>query len=483
MDMLGTADELSEKRICGDCAHESYLSQEIRKHGKTGLCDYCDTAEVVISIRILADYIKVAFDEHYVRTPGYSERSSYEEWYREGQPVIDAIMEAAEIPEDAAQDVQAILEDDYSDRESAEMGVETEFSDDSYYEARTTNNRAWLEEWNKFEASLKTEARFFSRPAADHLAKVFGHIDQLETFNGRPIVVHAGPSQEIAHLYRARVFVSDSSLQEALCRPDLRLGPPPPEYATAGRMNARGISVFYGATEAEVAIAEVRPPVGSRVAVGRFQIIRPLRLLDLTALSGVHQSGSIFDPEYGHRLGRASFLRSLTRRMVKPVMPGDEEFEYLATQAIADFLANENDPLLDGIIFPSVQAGNGINVALFHKAAVVESMELPKDAELTAYLEWQSDEEAEPDYSVVERVLQSKPADEPDGWLNTVLNAFKDRAGYEQLEPTLRIDLASVAVHHINSVKFGGPAPFPVTRHRHEVKARDANAPLGIFDL
>jgi hypothetical protein len=68
-------------------------------------------------------------------------------------------------------------------------------------------------------------------------------------------------------------------------RPDRHLGSPPSGAAAAGRMNARGISVFYGANDPRVALAEVRPPVGSRVAVARFEIIRPLRLLDLTALS------------------------------------------------------------------------------------------------------------------------------------------------------------------------------------------------------
>ncbi|MBB3224487.1 RES domain-containing protein [Pseudoduganella umbonata] len=467
--------ELSVDYICGDCVHESHLSHEIKQRSKIGLCSYCDTEEPVISIDELADRISAAFEEHYVRTPEYSDGSRHEEWYREGQPVIEAIMEAAEVSEEIAQKVQIILENAFADRDSAEMGQETEFAEESFYKAKKASDRALQEEWSQFEASLKTEARFFSRSAADHLAKVFGHIDLLKTFNGKPVVVNAGPGQEIADLYRARVFVSDPPLEEALCRPDLRLGPPPAKYAAAGRMNARGISVFYGATEAKVAIAEVRPPVGSRVAVARFDIIRPISLLDLSALPSIHQPGSIFDPEYGRRLGRAFFLRSLTRRLVKPVMPGDEEFEYLSTQAIADFLGNENDPLLDGIIFPSVQASSGINVVLFHKAAVVETIELPKGAKLTAYLETLSDEETEPDYLVTERVPTPKHTGEPDKWLNPFQNASVDRAGYKQYEATLRVDLDSVAVHHIDSAQFGGPPPFPVSRRRHQLPAFGAD--------
>ena len=43
-------------------------------------------------------------------------------------------------------------------------------------------------------------------------------------------------------------------------------------------MNAKGISTFYGATNEDIALAEVRPPVGSQVAIARFDIIRPLLL-------------------------------------------------------------------------------------------------------------------------------------------------------------------------------------------------------------
>ncbi|MDQ9154364.1 RES domain-containing protein [Klebsiella sp. 76637] len=34
----------------------------------------------------------------------------------------------------------------------------------------------------------------------------------------------------------------------ALRMPESSFGPPPPELTPSGRMNARGISVFYGAT-------------------------------------------------------------------------------------------------------------------------------------------------------------------------------------------------------------------------------------------
>ncbi|MDX7018912.1 RES family NAD+ phosphorylase, partial [Klebsiella aerogenes] len=63
-------------------------------------------------------------------------------------------------------------------------------------------------------------------------------------------------------------------------------------------MNAKGISVFYGATSKTNAVSEVRPPVGSFVVVSEFRVLRPVRLLDLTVLGRVAVNGvSRFDPE------------------------------------------------------------------------------------------------------------------------------------------------------------------------------------------
>jgi hypothetical protein len=48
-------------------------------------------------------------------------------------------------------------------------------------------------DWRIFEDSLKTEARFFSRTAANDLTSIFDSIGELQTRDGRPLVVDAGP--------------------------------------------------------------------------------------------------------------------------------------------------------------------------------------------------------------------------------------------------------------------------------------------------
>jgi len=402
-----------------------------------------------------------------------SDRESDHDWERDGEQTVYAIMNAADIPEAAAEDIQQILEDKFDDFDSAAMGEETEFSSDAYYEQKGTSDEAWREEWRSFEKSLKTEARFFSRAAASHLTAIFNGIDVMRSRDGRPLVVDAGPGTDFSSVYRARVFQSDDKLVAALCRPDQQLGSPPTILAGAGRMNARGISVFYGANDPTAAIAEVRPPVGSQVAVARFEIIRPLRLLDLTALSAVSDGGSAFDPELAGRLERAMFLRSLSQRITRPVMPDDEAFEYLATQAVADFLATEGAVPLDGIIFPSVQAAGAVlNIVLFHKAARVEKVDVSAGAEISARSGHMEEDGWETEYEVIERVPTAAEPAEPQETGDGPDFAALAMSPWESVdadwrEPSLRIIIDSVCVHIIRRVQFETDE-HRVTRHRWE---------------
>jgi hypothetical protein len=314
-------------------------------------------------------------------------------------------------------------------------------------------------DWRSFENSLKTEARFFSRTAANHLTSIFDGIGELQTRDGRLLVVDAGPGTDFHTLYRARVFQSHDKLEAALGRPDIHLGSPPAPLAVAGRMNARGISVFYGANNQKAAVAEVRPPVGSQVAVAQFEIIRKLRLLDLTALNDVRDTESISDFGLAGRMEGAVFLRSLSGRITPPVMPDDEPFEYLATQAIADFLATEVSAPLDGIIFPSVQAaGDVLNVVLFHKAARVEAMNVPEGTEISASTgRWAEDGWVE-DYEVFEKV--------PD--LAAIAEAMpRDPRDADWRDASLRIVSESMEVHRVKRVEFATDE-FTVKRHRRE---------------
>ncbi|WP_223507883.1 RES family NAD+ phosphorylase [Pseudomonas sp. BF-B-25] len=472
--------ELNAKRICHECIGEEFLSNEVATTGVTAKCDYCDQTEVTWALEQLAERIETAFDHHFTRTDDQpdswqecmqADRESTYVWFREGQPTVEAFQDAANIDLEVAEDVQSILADQYADYDPSDRDGETEFSAECHYEKKGANDEAWREDWRKFERSIQNEARFFSRISATHLTKVFGNIDSLKTITDQPLVVDAGPQFSLNYLYRARVFQSEAPLLEALCYPDKELGPPPSRLAAAGRMNAQGISVFYGATSVESAVAEVRPPVGSRVVVAKFNILRALRLLDLTSLEHAHDTGSIFDLTLKDRLERVAFLRSVGKRMTRAVMPDDQALDYLATQAIADFLATENEPALDGIIFQSAQAKEGCNVVLFHKASKVEPIPIPEGAKVSATSGYHDEEGYEVDYSVLEKVTKELGMD----------NNVECKHRLDELLPfeptyflspvprgnTLSVEPLSVEVHFVEWVQVSCTS-FSVSRHRYE---------------
>lgn len=407
-------DEFGERRVCRECVSDPFLAQEIEESGAESTCSYCCEVLQTWPLPEVAESVELAFAQHYARTSdqpdGYqsmmlADKESNYDWERDGEQTVYAIMNALNSSESLAQDLQLYLEDKHGDVESWQMGEECEFASDAHYEDVMPDDGEHHLDWHDFERALKQETRFFNLKARAYLQSIFSGLEDMKTHKGEPVIIDAGPEKEISGFYRARVFYSDRDLEKGLMRPDLELGPPPSEYARAGRMNAHGISVFYGADSVEGAIAEVRPAVGSQTLVGRFDLMRPVKLLDFRILQSLSERGSIFDPEYATRLTRMMFLRSLKNRISRPVMPTDEEIEYLTTQAVVDFLANGLSAGLDGVIFPSAQTNEATtNVVLFHRASKVVQMDLPDGTEISAHTSMSTEDGPERDFWVWEEV-------------------------------------------------------------------------------
>jgi hypothetical protein len=482
-------DDYDEKKICHECVGDNYLSGLIEKEGVAGLCSYCAIeGEPCITVEELADHVEGAFKRHFYRTSdqpdGYEsmllrDKEINYEWDRHGEPVLYAIEEAASIDAAAAQDVLDILEYRHSDLEAAQMGDECEFDSESHYEEKSPQDHEFAFEWRTIERSLKTESRYFNQGAEAFLARLFADLDQRTTSKGEPVIVRAGPDTARTSFFRARVFHKSDELDQAMMRPDLHLGPSPSAFARAGRMNANGISMFYGASDSEVALAEVRPPVGSRALVGEFQIIRPVRLLDVAALQSVYIEGSIFDPGYLEQLSLWKFMGRLSERITMPVMPDDEPTEYLITQMIADYLARQPAPGLDGILFSSVQSpGEHRNVVLFHHASCVEALDIPEGTKLSAHQTYSTEVGDEVDYRVWEEVPPPEPpkAKEAADDFNWDVDVSPDQTERVYREATLRVLTGTIAAHHITGVTFATDE-FKVDRTRMETKEWKFAAP------
>lgn len=215
----------------------------------------------------------------------------------------------------------------------------------------------------------------------------------------------------------------------------------------------------------------MRPSVGSQVAVAFFEIIRPLKLLNLGAFSSIVEKGSLFDPQFTARLEKAAFLRSLCKRLARPIMPNDQNFEYLPTQSVADFFAGTSDAALDGIMFPSAQRDNsGLNIVIFHKSSRVEERTAPLGTTFEASTFTEYDDGFEREYSIVEKVPNTyKSGRERDiSQLLSRQNIFWDeqREG-DPREVSLCIIPESILVHIVKSISIDADK-YTVSRVRYE---------------
>jgi hypothetical protein len=457
MALAADADETADKRICSVCIGDAYLKAEVEREGATATCDYCNTEGPTISIGDFADLAHAVFDAYFDRTANepegveaiaHNDPEGGYNWERRGDPANELIQEFARIDDEPATDVCIVLEDRHNSPD--DYNEEQEYGEEACYADKDMFAERFHFRWLEFERSLRTEARLFNKAARELFEDIFAGITQHVTRAGGAIFVSAGPGTAMRVFFRARTFSPGQAVERALSQPDTNLGPPPLSAATPGRMNARGISVFYGATTPEVALAEVRPPVGSRVVIARFEVLRPLNLLAIKELQSVYARGSLFDPDHMTRVERAKFLGRIGALMSMPIMPSDDGFDYIVTQAIAEYLANESGLDIDGLLFPSVQTGNdSLNVVLFRKASRVRKWKSQGKIEVNSYMS--GEDGPEEDYWVRESVeaVQGEPP-----W----------RTIRDERADTLAIDVKTLHVHEVKAVKFD-TTDYPVHWH------------------
>lgn len=470
-------EELEQNNICHQCIGESFLSAEIVNVGTIDECNYCgDNEEPTIRLVEVADRVEAVFKDHFERTP--AEPNWYEEqllkdkeiefsWWREGQPTIDAIEEVACVSVDVARDLQKVLNNRHASYD--EYWEEAEFDVDAHYWDTAADYSDIWEQWREFERELKTQTRYFSPHAAEFLKMIFADLTALKTRDGKPLVIEAGPDTEIKEFYRARHFETEDTLIRAMKMPDRELAPPPAKFASAGRMNSRGVAAFYGANLPDAALAEVRPPVGSQVLVAKFRLKRNVKLLDLSSLPQIGIAGSYFDQDFLPLLKRTKFLGDLAAIMSMPVMPNDADLDYLPTQVIADYLSRASDTPLDGILFPSVQTdvreeGEGkkpkfLNVVLFNKSSRVARFDYPEETEVDAHTWQMYNEGPEREYQVTVRMPKSEESETVENEAAKTPFELAMEIQDFPIDPdtrpeTLEVDVNTLSVHVVKGVRI-----------------------------
>jgi hypothetical protein len=387
--------------VCGDCVRETYLARLIASEGDQDECDYCGEKGVVVELRSIADRVLSIFPEDYrigEAEPEFDFGDADDEptvsYSYSGDSLETIVADLLDCDEPIAEAVAAVLRED----EFFEID-ESRWSEVGYEEITWKVHSKHHGTWNNFVEVVRGQRRFFHDPAVTPLRELLGNLDGLRNASQESPILMLNPENG-SQIFRARSLRPDhkESATRILNNPSVELGAPPSNLARGGRMNPPGISVFYGGFSEAVCVAEVRPPVGGALVLGAFDVVKPLRLLDLTFFDTAPNSGSSFDPKHREILERWRFLRHFHFEITQPVLPEQEELDYVSTQVVAEFIRHELQ--LDGIVYSSAQvSGSGLsakNVALFAADTLIEpdaSVE-KKRAELDALLPWGIDETA-----------------------------------------------------------------------------------------
>jgi hypothetical protein len=348
--------------LCSECIKDRFLREIVSTEGAAAHCDVCEQDRPhTITIDRLGELLEPEIRKHYRQGDQYPP-----DWDQEGDD-LDFV-----VPEALGQDfefndqiIDAVIAAEYCDPRDGDIPF---FEKGTNYVAIPASGSDLQFRWAYVQHELSTTHRFFSSAAEAFFEELFHDADSILSTHGtkedRGVVTDLPTGFTV---YRGRTC--DGDFSEIFKDPYKEVGPPPLKFARAGRMNADGISIFYGATDKETCLAELRPAIGEESAVITLQTTKSLRMLDFTRMPTAYKSLSFFQPDFEEQAERLSFLRILGALISRPVVPGHES-EYLITQTMMEYLAHVyRDPIerrsFDGVIFKSTQRDGGQNIVLF----------------------------------------------------------------------------------------------------------------------
>ena len=348
--------------ICLQCVRDSWLRLRVRKFMAEQTCMACDARiDEGLTLELIASQIRDDLPKHFIADddlyPGY------------GIDLGKVISRAIGCDSDSACDAVATILADPEAKEEDFYWLGQEYrSAPSPFDSAEDQRDYVVSEWKNITHELTRGRRFFNNKA-----HVFFEDLLAEAVNAK---VPDQPGSHVAitilsadmSFYRARI-ANDPSVRKAIQdTPKKNLGAPPRELAINGRMNPVGIPLLYVADTPDTAIAETQPSINDTIAVGRFQSTKKLTFFDFTKFTDrfEHEPLSLFAPGYQKRMRLRELLNYLHEEIAKPVKAKDTD--YVATQALAEFIQHEGGHRFDGIIYRSVQHGSGINYALFDKS-------------------------------------------------------------------------------------------------------------------
>lgn len=377
---LGIENFDEEAQFCIECTEDYWLKLKIRKHGTKTECSICKgKAKYAVSFETLAGWMESIWREWFQlgrEQPKYDDHSDKVFYEQRGDDAELLISELVQCTVDDDNVIIALIEimtrnDDYEIMDGGSALID----DCQLYQQCDLSREKVNQRWKSFVLDLKHHTRYFNKNAEEFFNTLFADLHEvsapttalpfsLEPQENKSVVQSYEPGSLI--IFRARKAGSLENQLKIMTFPETELSNPPDRFAAEGRMNPKGISYFYGAEDRQTCVAELRPTLSEKAISAEFEVIAPVQLLDLTLLShGRHKrADSMFDDDYLEKRIHRHLLRQLHWLIAQPVLNGDD-FEYLPTQAMAEYLARLTTPRIDGVIFESVQRSGGRNIVLF----------------------------------------------------------------------------------------------------------------------
>lgn len=233
-------------------------------------------------------------------------------------------------------------------------------------------------DWDDLVEQVKYESRFFfllsepeEFPEPGQRDSALAILTDIAEFADSAGLIRPFPAGTT--FWRARSHGADTRYETAA-----DLGVPPPGVSlSSNRMSPAGIPAFYGAEEAETAIAEIRANAdeGSQWSAGKFSTSAECAILDLAELPA---PPSLFDPERRSLRRPLIFLARFAEQISQPLTDRRREhIDYVPTQVVAEFLRlvfRSQQGAVTGIRYGSAQREGGVCVVLFvpHERCVDE---------------------------------------------------------------------------------------------------------------
>lgn len=440
------------KYLCHNCVGDFVVTEWINDQGSMQICYNCEQKAKAINLVKVAEWVDPVYRENYMPSheyPSWDEHSDHTTWETQGDSPEEIISEMLEIDLDIAEDIVSILSGE-------EAYAVVKGGDNPYYESTSTYESTpilsyqYSELWDKFCQRVKHVSRFFDTDAIRIIDDIFHDIDAFNYIGDKsPIrTIGAGTSENI--VYRARRVEDNHQLIQMTTIAHKEMGPPPPSKTIAGRMNPTGIPVFYGALDRHTCVSEIRLPVGGMALTAKFEITKPLCALDLTIFQGIYERLSLFDPEFETKASRIKFLREFERQIRRPILPADELYDYIPTQAFAEYLANHYEPKIDAVIFSSAQTeGEGKNIVILSHVAAIEC---PPDVQPSANKETTYHADfGESTCWIIENTPQTKVGRRPN--LIHFIAPFEEQESFLPIHnPSLRLVPSSLKVVTVKSI-------------------------------